>query len=608
MRLNLSKFVDKWRQSAYEQIKRVRPELSDKKIYKHIDQAIDETLVNPPCQLDNNHIHKVAETNLLDLYDWINDTKPIIAGYGVFFKNQDKIDNPMAEMIMEFLNSRGELKHERDTYDPYSYEYGHFDMLQAGEKICANAIYGAGGAKTAIFYNLYTAASTTGTAQSLISTTTFAFEAFKANNVPFYDTDDILLFIDNICNEKTRFKTSEVKSVSRKKVLKYLISTAKHPEDVDRDIISRTLDNLTDEQVTRLYYKNNFYEFIKNCNSAIYLLQKIMIETKQFRVPNKKHMTGTLEIDLTALWKYFREFVLYNYPTYNRIYRLKKDVRKSVLTIDTDSNMLTIYKWNNFVYDNFIDDRVNNTYDEIKFISTSIICYLITEVSNEVLKKYCRLSNVLDRYSPRINMKNEYLYETFITTEVKKNYLASMLLKEGVAMNPPKLDIKGLSFTKTTLSPFVSKYFKDIVREDIMNAKEIDCTLITNKLDLLSEIIKTSLSKGETRFIKPMSVKDPDAYKMPFSEMGIRSVMGWNTVYPDNPIELPDNILAVKVNMGKLKDIRDLESTYPEIYERLMVEIYENDMKEISSKGLNSFAIPQIANEIPEWLIPYIDI
>ena len=85
-------------------------------------------------------------------------------------------------------------------------------------------------------------------------------------------------------------------------------------------------------------------------------------------------------------------------------------------------------------------------------------------------------------------------------------------------------------------------------------------------------------------------------------------MMGYNSVYQDNPIELPEHVYVLKVNMQRAKDIEPLKDTYPDVYESLMREIYNNPNKQISSKGLNAFAVPQIAEKMPEWLIQFVDI
>lgn len=604
--ITLSVFLTKWKLRATEQIRLVRPDLTPKELDKYLDKIIEKKLVNPDCVLDNNYRKKTVRSNLLAMYDWVDATKPVIGGYGVFYKNQNQSVNNVARTIRKFLDTRTELKNMMKSYkDPECYEYKHYDMLQKGEKVCANAIYGAGGAKVSIFYNLYTAPSTTGTAQSLISTTCAAFESFMENGVKFFDTDEVLRFIQNVVSEKTHLPMEGVRPVSKQHCFKHLIKTCFNHRRINKDMIKKALDNLTQEQWTRVYYKNNLYIFTKSCEPVIYRLRKIMLETKEFRAPEKKLMTPELEKDLKVVWTYFSEFVHYKHPIYNRIYRLKTSTRKSVLVIDTDSNMVSIYNWINMMMRFFVDER--NTQPEIEsmYTAASSICWFMTNMVQDTLNDYCERANVLKEFHEKINMKNEFFFETLITTSVKKNYLSSVLLREGKPMFGA-IDIKGLAFMKSVMSEEISDYMKAIVKKDILGSK-IAYSNIINKLNKLSTGIVESLQKGECSFSKPMSVKEADKYKEPLSEMGIRATMGWNAAYPDNPIELPDRIHVFKVNMSRAKDIECLKDTEPEIYNNLMTDIFNNPNKQIS-KGLNAFAVPGILDNMPEWLIQFLDI
>ena len=599
-------FVEDWKKACRKQISVIRPDLSKEQIEKYLDKVIEKKLVNPVCELDNNYIHKTVKTNLLGLYKWIKDSKPIIAGYGVFFKNQEQAENPEAIVTIKLLNERSAIKKEMFSYPEDSYEYKHKDMLQGDRKVCANSLYGAGGAKTSQFYNLYCAGSTTGTAQSLISTTTMAFEAFLGGNDKFYDMDDCMLYIQNIAKEKREVPFKFIKTVTVETVFNHLSAKFYDRASVNTNLLYRVLYTLDKETLTRVYYKNNLYKFIMGCTPVCSLLDRVMNETEKFNEPKRSAMSTKLREEMDILVAYFLEYVFYNYPSYNRIYKLKKDIRKTTLVIDTDSNMNTIDPWINMMDTCFTRDSNEKSEDELRTIATNAICYIKTCMINDALHDYCTRANVLEEFKHRINMKNEFLMGLLITTLVKKCYLSSLLLREGKPMNG-RLDIKGLSFVKSSMSPTTGKFLKDIIKEDIFG-DEINVPNIIRKLDTFTNSIRDSINNGETTFLKPASVKAFDKYKEPLSEMPVRAVLGWNSVYQEEAIILPENINIAKVNMTRLKDIESLEQTNPQIYNRLVKEIFENRNKDISNKGLNAFAIPQTVNKIPEWLIPFIDI
>lgn len=607
----MSIFETKWKNEAFEQIKMARPDLPDKKIWKYLDKVYEKH-ENPPCVLDNNYRHKTIKTSLLALYDWIYTTKPIVGGYGVFYQNQNKAVNNIARMISKFLATRKVLKNKMkasldDNPDPdTNYEYKHYDMLQAGEKVCANAIYGSGGAKVSFSYNLYTAASTTGTAQSLISTACAAFEMFMTNSCKFYDLDEMISFIMNVLHEKRKLSLDGIAMRTREELKQKLLNTCFHPRKINQKILDAILDRLTGEDITRLYYKNNLFEFTMNCQEVMYRLRKIMRETKSFRAPGMENKPGNekLKKDLNKIWKYYSEFVHYKHPVYNRIYRLKTSERKSVLVIDTDSNMILIHNWIELIQNYFVDDDNQNSDEDNMYIAASMIGVFVTNMIQDTLDQYCYNANVLKEYWKNINMKNEFFFEKLITTEVKKHYMSSVLLREGKSLGG-KLDVKGLNFVKSIMSEDIGNYYKAIIKENIMGDK-IEFATILKKLNQLSTTIRESLQKGEIRWCKPMAVKDFNKYKDPLSEMGIRAVMAHNFAVPEKPIELPENVMVIKVKMEKLSDIEPLKEIRPDVYQRLVNQVYNNANKRIS-KGINSFAVEQTDEKMPDWLIPFVN-
>lgn len=602
-------FVTEWRIAAREKIKMARPDLTDKEIDKYLDKVIESRLENPPCQLDNNYIHQTVNSNLLAIYDWLVTGKPIIGGYGVLFRNQHQTVNNIAMMIDKFLKTRSaiktRMKQNLEKFGPDSYEYKQDDRLQGAEKVNANACYGAGGSSVSFSYNLYAAAATTATAQSLISTACAAFESFMTNNTKFYDLDEILTFIQNVCREKTKLSLDGIKPRTLSEVRAKILKGCFHPEKINVEHLNRVLENLADEELTRIFYKNNIFVFTASCQEVMYRLRKIMRNTESFRAPEKKFITKELDKELKIVWKYYKEFVHYNHPTYNRIFRLKTATRKSVLVIDTDSNMILIRDWIDMILGVFVDSDIERSREENIYTAASLIGIFISYMIQDTLDLYCKNANVPKEFWERINMKNEFFFETLITSTVKKNYMGKMLLREGRPMNG-KIDIKGLSFVKSGISEEIGEYMKGIIKEDIMGER-INFRGVLRKLNELANTIRDTLLAGDPTFTKPMAVKDFTMYRDPLSEMGIRAVMCHNYIYPEDPIQLPDHIRAIKVKMTKKKDIENLQSTHPDIYERIVKNMFENSNPRLT-KGVNSIAIPQTMEKIPDWIIPYIDI
>jgi hypothetical protein len=601
------KFIKDWKKYYTKIFLTMYPGIDKEELNKLLDKIIDEKLVNPPAQLHNNYIHKSIQVDLLGIYDWIDKTQPIVAGFGVFFKNQNQVLNPAAVMLDNFLNLRKSYKKELKNYLETSYEYATFDRLQATEKINANSYYGASGAPTSNFFNLYTATSVTATGQSLISTTETAFEAFLANNIPFSDLDECMTFLNNIVKEKRELDDDFLPDVPIELVMKRLNSMFNEYKNEYTQIIFNYLINLSQKDLNRIYFKNNIFGFSK-ISKIRNKLTDIIMRTESFKDPNK--VPENIVNSMDDLWDYYKEFVLYNYPAFNRIQRLKTEKRKRVVTVDTDSNMINLNPWVEFLYYYIISDNdvlLSRNPDELRYISINIMCYVLTHMITEVLWKYTKTSNILKEFRSRINMKNEFLFSRMILAASKKRYITGVKLREGKEIIPEKIEIKGMDFVKSTTRDETRKYFINLVKEKILYVDKINISEILRELERFEGIIRDSLLKGEKHFLIPKSVKELEAYKDAFKEQGVRGIIAWNYLYPSQIINLPEKIDMVKVKLTNEKEVEKLKDVNKEYYDIIMKNIFGNKEPKISEKGVQVIAIPRNVDAIPEWIVPFID-
>lgn len=136
----MSVFLKEWTKHQGSILRRMYPELSKQEINQFLENQIKKNLNNPQAKIHNNYIHKEIDVDLLGVIDWIDRTKVIIGGFGVFYKNQHEILNPAAVMLSNFLKLRKQYKKELHVYNEKSYEYATFDRLQLTEKINANSL------------------------------------------------------------------------------------------------------------------------------------------------------------------------------------------------------------------------------------------------------------------------------------------------------------------------------------------------------------------------------------------------------------------------------------------------------------------------------------
>ena len=611
-----SKFIHKWIEDNVLYFKMLYPQAKEDDLREILVEIAEKYGFNPKAVIVNDYNDDAQiNTDLLTLYDWVQNTKPICAGNGTFFKNQDKKTSPIAKVITGRISTRKAYQRKRDEFDQSSYEYQYYDMMQKEAKIKINSIYGSFGATTFQLYNLYTAAATTGTAQSLISTTAIAFEGFLSDNAKFRSIDEFMIYVGDVIHKTDYVFNYNILPVIRDKELVYERMIHHFLEDdmvTDQvcEIIWRVLENCNEEQLTRLYYKNNLYSFIDTP-----LIHDLMLEifntATSFRNPNAvpEELKGMLD----DVWAYANEFVFYNHAYTERINRLVHYKRRSVIIIDTDSNMINIEPWVNHLQETVWEQSgTSMDYDNKLFASVNVLAFLVTKMVQTLLAKYCKDCNVLDEYAKRVNMKNEFYYARMLLANVKKRYAARTRLQEGIEIKvggKKELDVKGYDFRKAGVNEDISKKLYSILLECIMRPEHIDVSRILSKLDFIEKDIRSSLKDGKRTYLLRMNCKNPRAYSNPDTQGAVLAPTLWNVTFPENEIEIPDKLDIVILNGVKLEELEKYEDKFPNEVDRIRRFIFNGPQKEhFASKGLVYLALPNDGSDIPELFIPFINI
>lgn len=602
-----NEFIDSWIKHASQTILLKYPDLNKYEVEKFLEDIIEKNIKVPIATLDNNYTHTSRDIDVLTLMDWVKEKKFIIAGNGTIFKNQEQEYNPTIHMLMQLKESRDNIKKSMKKKQPGTYEYLLDDMGQLNEKLLMNSDYGAAGSAITYFYNLYCAASTTATGQSLISTAMCTFENFFSDSIKFIDFDDCSVYINNIINEPCDMNMSLLDDKKPHEVFERLKNKFMNFKEEYSYLLFDMLLSIDQDNLNRLYYKNNLYEFsrlpiIRN------LLFKITDETSRFLNPNK--LPKESEEDLKLLWDYYRNFVVYNHFAFNRIGRLTCDTRDTVVTIDTDSNMLCLSPWIDFMLDEVIkgDKKIlDKGSNELVYMFINTICFIATNLIQYHLAKFAETSGISEKYAWRLNMKNEFLFFRMLLTDTKKRYMSKILLREGEIYE--KIDSKGVDHLKATCNDFTRNFINELIKREVLEntSDNINVKNIINGVQDLAKTVRESLERGEKTFLSPMKAKEAGAYKMPFQEQSFRGAYAWNVIYPDMEIEMPDTIDIVHLNIPNLEAIEDMKEKYPTEYENIKRYIFNSKLEEVRKKALMVLGIPKNVDKIPEWCKPYIN-
>ena len=324
-----------------------------------IDYSINKRFKDSKCKVINNYNKKESELLLSEFTNFINEKQPIMTPSGVMFKRHGTVPNPLSKMIEMFMDNRGIHKKEMFKYPKGSEMFERYNLLQLLDKIDCNGIYGVLAQCQALFYNIFVAESITTTGQELISSATMFFESFLANNVKFASLEEVLWFIDCVVSERKERKFRDLdildENIDRAECFNKIVMTIGDfrygqikwlPDEMDLQIIWDVICRLDQEDINRLYYKNNLYDFMDNKtmrNALLILLQKL---NEPFMNPNEP--PEEIKVELDTFVELLKEFVYFKYQYMDRVDRCDNMIKCIAGISDTDSAIISLEAWFRF--------------------------------------------------------------------------------------------------------------------------------------------------------------------------------------------------------------------------------------------------------------------
>ena len=331
------------------------PYLSKDDLKEAITWSIDNRLINKPASIDNNYTKKRMDGTVLDILNYIEKMQPIITSSGVLFKRHKEADNPLSKMIMGFLDKRSYYKKEMFKYPKGSYMFEKYNLLQLLEKINANGTYGVLGNANSLFYNIYVAEAITRQGRSYISCSIMLFESLLSNNVKFNNLNEVITFMNNIVHEKPIRKLNDSyildKNITPEECFYKVMNTVDImiwiPTEKEMVLIWEYIRGLSQENLNRIYYKNNLYTF---CDLPLInnLIIKILCNLNEpFMNPNKP--PREVENELNELVTYIKEYVYYPHFYIDKLDRIEYMQRDIVCISDTDSTIISFDAWYRYI-------------------------------------------------------------------------------------------------------------------------------------------------------------------------------------------------------------------------------------------------------------------
>lgn len=632
-------------------IKYLFPQLSSDELERAIEYSIDKRIINSACQLNDTYKNAVYNTNMLELTEYIMHDRPILTSFGCLFHRHGDVDNPLYTMIQEFADRRNRFKKEMLKHKKGSEQYKAYDLKQAVAKIDVNGIYGAMGQPSSIFYNFEVAASITRQGRASITASIMLFESFLANNIKFGSLNEVIMFIDHIVLMKPirQYEDHRIldRDISIQEVFDKLMSSCGYrwkPDHTEANMIWKILHQLSQFHLNRLYYKNNIYAFFNNTEPKDFLLELLYSLDSPFIDPNSP--PPTIKDKLDVLVNMVKEYIYYPYQIIDKIERVETLYRQIDLVTDTDSCIICLNPWYEYVANltkdldidlkhyeldmigllnkenpndasdlmeesktEYIYDFRNKEIlerkrlvDPFKIIPEDAMRYSIINILAYIISKLLR--DYFDRISIKnnvtndthnfclMNMKNEFLFLRMLLSDAKKHYASIVELQEGHKVPLDKqLDIKGLQIDKSVVPESTKEALGNILHEDVLRPKYIDQMKIINKLAVLEKTIYDDIYNGGLKYYSPKKLKPFVTYKNPMSTQQVKASIVYNLFRNEDEayINIDENnsvlIIGVNIDAHTLESCK-LKESNPEKYEIMRKIIYENPVIEVSQNKI----------------------
>lgn len=234
-------------------------------------------------------------------------------------------------------------------------------------------------------------------------------------------------------------------------------------------------------------------------------------------------------------------------------------LRRVVLVSDTDSTIFTTQDWIHWYCGGY-------TFDDTHHAMAAAMIFLASQSIIHILAKMSANVGIGRKHAFTIEMKNEFRFDVFVLTQLGKHYFAQIGVKEGNVYEKYKKEIKGVHL-KSSNAP------KEIVQQaenmmlDIMNStmrgERLSAMKYVKEVADLERSIIESIRKGEFKYLKLSTVKDPAAYKNGEETTAFKNYLLWNDVFgPKYGMVAAPPYKAIQVSMeldtkGKVKNWLD---------------------------------------------------
>lgn len=283
-------------------------------------------------------------------------------------------------------------------------------------------------------------------------------------------------------------------------------------------------------------------------------------------------------------WKDYIQVFFKTKTAVSDVYSVTEMVRESVLTSDTDSSIYSA-------------DDVSNLYGgtpEEMIKLNGVLTYFIRLMAIHQHAQLSRNMNVADRNLYNLNMKNEYLFGSYVTTLMSKHYYATQLMQEGVVNKKVKMEIKGVHLRSSKVAIIIKDFAHKLMRDilDVIYYKQkMDPSILLHNVAELERLVVDGVNGGEWSWLSKATIKDEEVYSNPEGSVYQYHEL-WENVFADKYGAAPPiPYVAVKVNTFTTSKAR-MEEFYDALGDCEIRTKLQNYMATRGKEDITTFYVP----------------
>ncbi len=272
------------------------------------------------------------------------------------------------------------------------------------------------------------------------------------------------------------------------------------------------------------------------------------------------------------------------------VYYLPSIMRRSAITSDTDSTIFTVQYWTEW-YMGQLD------FSETSIAVANTAVYLAGQLIRHVLSTFSANMGVAAKELNRLSMKNEYYFPVFVVTPRAKHYFAYVSAQEGNVFKKMKMEIKGVGLRNSNVAVQLTKASHALMRnlmDTLMAGRKISLTQVLRYVAKKEESIRQSILKGESTYLKTMTIKTRESYKATAKTSNYDHYVMWTEVFaqkyghapapPYRAIKMPmstDTPVKMRAFMERMEDTTI----------RMAMDAY---MQKLGKKGFKQILVPEV--------------